>query len=44
MNLLYFTRDAYKTRWQELQDGKLKNFENPFQDKHNDRPGRPQIA
>ncbi|MBQ2006502.1 MAG: 4-hydroxythreonine-4-phosphate dehydrogenase PdxA [Bacteroidales bacterium] len=38
--------DIYKSRirWQELQDGKLKNFENPFQDKHNDRPGRPQIA
>lgn len=38
--------DIYKSRirWEELQDGKLKNFENPFQDKHNDRPGRPQIA
>lgn len=38
--------DIYKSRirWQELQDDKLKNFENPFQDKHNDRPGRPQIA
>lgn len=38
--------DIFKSRirWEELQAGKLKDIENPFQDRHNERPGRPQIA